>query len=207
MCFKFTGIQPEEKTKEINKEVIVDPIKDQDFIITYQLNKLSEYSVDQLKFLKKSLDYQRDVLNSAEFKYRFIGMRGVRQTQGMSLTRVYKEIMSGKNNLSQTVDFDLDYILELYIPKRNSTLGYTVMGGINKGKIYTNKFYFNRCMKRKDYHAIAGHLFHEYLHSMNLVHKFDFGRKRQSVVYKGGYLMREMVLEIMNGKKLTKVKQ
>lgn len=196
MCIKFSGVKVEKQEKHVEIKDGVDG--SEVLIIDYNINKATNLNSEQSKFLKQCLHYQCQVLSSSNFKYRFLALNAT-HLGGRTLQDIHKQLIEGRNNLSKAIDYDLDYIITLYKPFFKNTLGYH-----SKGKIFTNRLYFNRAMKQKAYNRIAGHLFHEYMHSLSLFH--SGGNKKKSIVYQGGNLMREMVLEVINGKKLTKLK-
>lgn len=164
-------------------------------LVNFEIKDAVGYDEAQKKALITALNYQRQVLCSQEFKDRFLELKCT-QTNGLTLQEVYDKIISGKNNLDKTEDFDLDYFLTLYDGGAKGTLGYTSM---STGRIYTNRAVFNSWVKNGNFASIASHLFHEYLHSMGFIHKWDFGNKRNSLVYRGGYLMRDMVQSVHDG--------
>lgn len=199
MCFAKCGIEPKKvpKKKVYHKEN--KPISKRN-LVSFDTNELVNFDEQQYKFLIDALNLQKKVLNSQEFAVRFLSLKcRQKELNGMpqTLKEIYNGIISGSNNISKIEDFDLDYSITLYESSNTSTLGSTSM---STGKIRTNKAVFNRWMKNGNYASLASHLFHEYLHSMGYLHKWDFGRKRQSMVYRAGYLMRDMVNQVLENK-------
>lgn len=194
---------------EVKKKVhnsVKDKIRSSrgDFLLDFEVKESVNFTVVQKAGLIYALKLQREILNSQEFKYQFINlMCRQKELNGEELTmkEIYDLVLKGKSNLDSTEDHDLDYSITLYEDGSN-TIGKTSM---STGKISTNKKYFDRWIKDESFHLIASHLFHEYLHSCGFMHRWDWGRKRQSMVYRAGYLVRDLVKQKMEGRSFSPI--
>jgi hypothetical protein len=175
---------------EIEKEKVGKAAAAQ--LVDFEIKGNVGYNQEQKYALVGVLTLQRSILNSQEFKMRFINLKcrqKVLNGKQMSMKEIYDLLLSGKNRLDESEDHDLDYFHTLYDGGSKGTLGYTSM---STGRIYTNRKVFDSWIKSENFSSMCSHLFHEYLHSMGFKHKWDWGKKRQSMVYRAGYLMRDM---------------
>lgn len=106
---------------------------------------------------------------------------------------MYDEIMSGKD-LFGTKDGDIDIKVKRYYRWWSRVLGYTYM---NSMLVYMNaKYILNR-----EVAAIAGTIFHEYLHNCGFSHSSKWtSRRKDTLAYKTGYKVRDLITESLKGK-------
>jgi hypothetical protein len=156
------------------------------------LNNFSEYEV---AFLERTITLKEVVLESNEFKERFLKLRPT-QNRGYSQQWIYHQIMNGVSKRSEC-DNDLDFYLTLRDYESNRTLASTSM---HTGKISLNRYHYRLWMHSDATHKLAGTLMHEYCHSMGFIHRRNwFGKvDRKSVPYLTGYLVRDLVYELCN---------
>lgn len=175
-------------------------------IVDIQIHSLHGFTSKQKSFFLEAMHLQCRVLNSQEFKQKFLAMK-CKETKGYSQKQLYDMLISGVDAASKVADNDIDFIYSLYGNKdqRSKTIGYTYKSKI---KVWTHRWHVAKWMRRKYGTAyFAGHAFHEYLHSMG---RKGFGHKkvkRKSFVYMGGRLMRDLCKDVINGRQLTKVKK
>lgn len=196
MCRTKCDIMPKDKPKIKVKKTKDDSPRS--YLLDFEIKGAVNFTTEQKAGLVYALQLQREVLNSQEFKIKFLTLNCRQKSlngEDMSMKDIYDFILKGKSNLDKTEDHDLDYFVTLY-DGSTSTLGSTSM---STGKIRTNRKVFNRWLANEDYQLIASHLFHEQLHSIGWVHKWDWGRRRQSFVYRAGYLVRDMVKAKIEG--------
>lgn len=149
-------------------------------------------SEEEKKFYIDSMLYLTKALSSAKFKALFHSL-DVSETNGEKLSEVYKKIMGGWCSYFKKFDGDVDIFITIYENGRNTkTIGYS----FGKLKIWTSRYFFSRWLKKKDYASLAAHTFHEYLHGMGYKHKW---RHRGTLVYEAGYLVRDIVKDIVGG--------
>ena len=158
------------------------------------ISGLKGFNLDERSFFLSAMRLKLKVLNSEEFKDRFIGMVCEYDTR-----LVYQRLMSGADKYNKQIDHDLDLVWSIYgSGRRSRTIGYTFKSKI---RIYTNRYHIRKWMRMDLGQAnMAGHAFHEYLHNMSYSHR---GNKKRSMVYKAGYLVRDLALDQLKGRYLT----
>lgn len=170
-----------------------------------KINQMKGFSDVDLHFLYKALRLQEAILNSQDFKLRWLAL-SPKHNKGMSQQEIYNKIMKGHSRFEDVVDYELDYFLQMYKLKKG-TLASTVM---SNGVITINKMQFQIWKMQEHGHVyLSSSLFHEALHSQfGFTHPwFPPKWKRKSVPYVGGYLMRSLGEMVVNGRKLTPLKK
>jgi hypothetical protein len=164
-------------------------------LVDIEIHGFKNFTEEEKVFYINAINLKLRVLSSSEFKKRWLSTP-MKETNGLTRLQAYTKILSGYDAFSRHIDGDLDFFFNLYYQK-SDTIGYTYIGKLGT---YTNRYFLAVWMKDPYGHAyLAGHLFHEYLHSVGFKHKFT---KKGTLVYKGGYLVRDMGKEIIDGKEL-----
>lgn len=180
-------------TKMLSPEVIDGELVD---IKLHGLNNCSEVEKD---FCVKAIRLELQILSSLEFKLALLRSR-VRESNGLSNLQCYERIVGGFDTWNRAMDHALDMMITIYDGGSSRTIGYTTVGRLG---VHTNRIFIKYWMQ--DGHGMAmaaGHFFHEYLHqSLSLVHKVHSG----SAVYTWGYLVRDLGIDSLNGRKLTPI--
>lgn len=142
---------------------------------------------ERAKF-KRAINLGHKVINSKEFKQRFLSLP-LEQTNGMSPARIYELFKSGKDKFNKESDQDIDVYITMYYSWKR-TIGYT-----NPSTWFTwvNRKFFSRFSEAE----IAGNVIHEYFHNLGFDHKK--ASDHNSVPYAAGYLVRDMVKELLIG--------
>lgn len=154
--------------------------------ITFEIhNKQNFTEAEKIKF-KQALYYAEEVMNSQEFKTRFLQMPLV-QTNGKTNQQIYEELMSGADKFNQEADGDIDVYITMYYSFRN-TVGYTYP---STWYTWINRKFFSGF----NYADVAGNVVHEYMHNMGYDHKR--ATDKWSVPYAVGYLVRDMIKEYL----------
>ncbi len=169
-----------------------------------KINSLEGFSEEDTHLLYKALRLQESILNSQEFKQRWLQAKP-KHNKGFSQLQIYNQIMKGQSRFEEIVDYELDYFLRKYKLKRG-TLASTAM---STGVIVINLLQFNYWKKLENGHVyLSSCLFHEALHSQHgFTHPwFPPSWKRRSVPYIGGNIVRELGEQVVRGRKLTSVK-
>lgn len=135
-----------------------------------------------------------NVVNSVEFRERLLAKKLVR-TEGLTNLQIYQKIMSGAEDLSPEHDGEIDVHVVIY-HKHNKVVGYTYPSTV---KTWLNRKFFSKY----DYSEVACNLFHEWLHKLGFGHvsATDYG----SVPYALGYLVEEMIKELIAGAVFTDI--
>jgi hypothetical protein len=136
------------------------------------------------------------VLNSFQFKERMLQKKLVR-TNGMTNAQVYELIMSGAEILDPSKDFEIDIWVEAY-HKNNSVVGWTTPKIV---WTYLNRKFLSAYV----YAEIACNAFHEWLHKLGFGHVS--AKDYDSVPYALGYLVEEMIKELVKGAVFTPIYQ
>lgn len=140
-----------------------------------------------------------ELLNSRDFMERFLRLDMI-QKENLSNHDIYRMLRSGSDRLNKDADGDMDVSVVIY-HANNSTVGYTYPNSV---KTWVNRKFFSSY----DYAAIAGNQSHEYFHKMGFGHPArETPTRHKTVPYAGGYLVRDMIREMVAGKlKLTPLK-
>jgi hypothetical protein len=170
-------------------------------LLSIEIHGSQGFESDQYNFMLDVIKLKQFVLNSQEFRIKFLNLTCT-ETGGKSMREVYNHLFSGADRRNHQIDHDIDFFVELYGYKNrySKTIGYV---NNSSNKIYTSRYYLNKWMNQADGKAqAAGHWFHEYLHLMGYSH---YQNKSTSMVYLGGYLVRDLAKEVLHGRKLTPV--
>ncbi len=134
-----------------------------------------------------------EILNSVEFKQRFVAKKFT--TTKKTSEAVYRHIMTGAESIGKDTDYEVDIWVEMY-HEDNNVVGYTYG---STTKTWVNKKFFSKY----DYAGVACNAFHEWLHKLGYDH--SSGKDHSSVPYAGGYLVEDMIGEMIKGKKFTPI--
>jgi len=193
------------KKKKVSKKPAHVPLKDKTVhdgrIAKVTLHGLVGMTPKQKEFYEDAIELKLTVLNSYEFRDRFLAMRPS-ERNGYSMPEVLGLILDGKQKFDNIVDYDIDLLITLYgdEEKASKTVGYTY---INSIKIYTHRYHVARWMKQRYGAAtLAGHIMHEVMHHMGFVHRFSH---KGTLVYETGYLVRDLGEKHLKGQKLTPI--
>jgi hypothetical protein len=168
-------------------------------LIDIELHDLLDFTLGEKAFFLKAMQLLLEVLSSQEFKDQFLGMPAA-EKKGKSMSSVYELILSGQDKLEKHADGALDMLWALYgsSNKKSKTIGYTNM---SKLKVFTHRYHYSKWQQDKYGAAIlAGHVMHELMHNYGFIHRYI---KKKSLVYKTGYLVKELGIKSMKGQKLT----
>ena len=149
-------------------------------------NKQNFTDEERIKFMA-SLDLAKQVLNSAEFKERFLALPLV-QTLGYSNIDIYNMLMSGADKFNTEADSAIDVHITMYYSFRN-TVGYTYP---TTWWTWINRKFFSYF----SYADVAGNVVHEYMHNMSFDHRR--ASDSMSVPYATGDLVSAMINELIN---------
>lgn len=163
-----------------------------------EIDGLQNYTDDEQAFFVVATRAMLGVLGSKEFHERATALR-LKETNGQSLETVYQRVLVGEGTLDHHKAHALNFFVTMYYVNSN-TMGYTDMGA---KKIWTNSYYFDKWMKANDVASLAGHLFHEFLHTCGYYHRWSH---TGTLVYEWGYLVRDMAKEAMVGRVWTPVR-
>lgn len=136
------------------------------------------------------------VLNSVEFKYRLLDRKLVR-TNGMTNLQVYELIMTGAEKLAPDSDYEMDLWVDMYQSNFSKVIGYTTPKEL---WTHLNRKFFSGY----SYAEIACNAFHEWLHKIGFDHVS--AKDYDSVPYALGYLVEEMIKEMVRGTEWTPLK-
>jgi hypothetical protein len=159
----------------------------------FELHQLNNFSQEERDKFVEAIRLAEDVLNSIEFKNRFLNLPLV-QTNGNTNKQIYNQLMSGADKFNKESDSDIDVYITLYYSFRN-TVGYTYP---STWWTWINRKFFSSF----DFADVAGNVVHEYAHNLG----YDHIRASDiwSVPYAIGYLVRDMIKEkIKYGRYLT----
>jgi hypothetical protein len=194
--FKKSNSKPKKVDTSKPKPIIIDGK-----VLDIEIHDLKGFNSNETEFFRRSCELLIDVLQSEEFNDRFLAM-DPRETNGMSQKQVYDLILSGKDKHQDDADNDLDVIWELYgsSTKKSKTVGYTY--GSTR-RVWTHRWHLKKFME-SDYPEarFCAHIGHETMHNFGFKHRYI---KKKSLVYRTGYLIRELAIESMKGRKLTPV--
>jgi hypothetical protein len=114
-------------------------------------------------------------------------------TLGLTNQQIYSKIMDGAEDLNPVVDHQADIWVTAYY-QNNRVVGYTTQ---LTNVTNVNTKFFNQY----DYADISDNMFHEWLHKIGFDH--SSAHDYISVPYALGYMVEDLVHDLMNGKKLT----
>jgi hypothetical protein len=152
--------------------------------IVFELHQLNNFSKEERDKFIEAIRLAEDVLNSIEFKNRFLNLPLV-QTNGNTNKQVYNQLMSGADKFNKELDNDIDVYITLYYSFKN-TVGYTYP---TTWFTWINRKFFSSF----DYADVAGNVVHEYMHNVGYDH--IRASDKWSVPYAIGYLVRDMIKE------------
>ncbi len=148
----------------------------------------------QRQFYIASMELKAKVWSSVDFKKKFLAL-SVTETNGQSLDNIYNKLIFGNDRFGNTNDGDIDVKIHIYKTLNRSTVGYHNSCCLDT---YTNSYHFDKWVELKYGRAyMAGHSGHEYFHVMGYSHKFVHSK---SLVYKAGYLTRDLGVAFIDGK-------
>lgn len=178
-----------------------NPIIVEGTLLDIQVHGLANFGKEEKDFFIEVMKLKLVIISSEEFKQRFVNMSAT-EKGNKTMLQIYNELISGKEKYNKQVDHDIDLFITLYghSSRRSKTVGYTYPSTF---KLWTNKYFFRRWMNQKYGKAsAAGHWVHEYFHNLGYDHR---GRKSTSLVYKAGYLVRDLGREVIDGRELTPI--
>lgn len=151
------------------------------------IQKTSKFSAAELARFREAAEYMERVVNSPEWKERFLALK-LTNTRGMTNEQVFTLVQSGKTTLEKAPDYEIDIYIEMFYSWKK-TVGYT-----RPSTVWT--WINRRFFKRFTIADIGRNLWHE-----SVAHKAGFGHKSAneltSVPYNGGYLMQDMIEEVL----------
>ncbi|UOF83081.1 bone morphogenetic protein 1 [Caudoviricetes sp.] len=171
----------------------ISPIVIKGKVVDIQVEGFQNFTDEEKDFYLRALNLMLNAISSGFFKSELMTIK-VSETNGLSRLEAYDKVISGFDAYHRVVDNSLQFFFTLYY-ERSRTIGYTNVGGFG---ISTNRYFVSRWMT-EPYGVcdLAGHLFHEYLHSVGFYHRW---RHKGSLVYEWGYLARDVAKQIMDGK-------
>jgi hypothetical protein len=153
------------------------------------------FTMEEIQKHETAMGMLEQVVSSVQFRERVLTTKLVR-TNGMTNVQVYELIMSGAETLgTDGADHEIDLYLEMY-SARGKVVGYTRPDTI---KEWLNRNFFSGF----GYPEICDNAFHEWLHKLGFDH--ISAKDYDSVPYALGYLVEQMVKELMAGSKFTPV--
>jgi len=157
--------------------------------LVFQIHGKQDFTEPEKAKFKKALNYAEEIINSSEFKMRFLQMPLV-QANGKSNEQIYRELMSGADKFNKESDNDIDVHITMYYSFKR-TVGYTYP---STWFTWINRKFFSSF----DYADVAGNVVHEYMHNMGYDH--IRATDKWSVPYAVGYLVRDMIKEFIKEK-------
>jgi len=154
--------------------------------VTFEIHEKNNFTESERIKFRKSINYAEQVINSEEFKVRFLQMPLV-QTNNKTNLEIYNELMSGADKFNKEADKDIDVQITMYYSFKN-TVGYTYP---TTWFTWINRKFFSSF----DYADVAGNVVHEYMHNMGYGHLR--ATDKWSVPYAVGYLVRNMIKELI----------
>lgn len=157
------------------------------------LGALKNFSPAEEAKLRAALKLLETTMNSPEFKarvleFKYLGKFQFAQNEGLTNAQVYDKLMAGAEQLSPSIDSEMDLSLELYTPPwwkrlRNNVVGYTNPG---TAVIFMNRSFFSRF----ELWEIAANIAHEWTHKLGFDHDFNAtARRPYSVPYAVGSIV------------------
>lgn len=163
--------------------------------IRINVTKREGFSAVQAKRHQSAADAVEVVINSLEFKQAVTKIKSF-VSSSKNGVQVYDKIMTGEETLQRGVDYEFDVHVIMY-EENNSTVGYTYE---NDRRTWVN----NKFFKQYTLGEIGANLVHEWLHKAGFDHTAEWTEERKnSVPYRIGYLVGDMVDEMLAGKKYT----
>ena len=162
--------------------------------LNIKINSITNFRDDEKVLYFESVRMLDLIVNSKEFVQRFLALK-LTNTEGLTNHEILAIIYSGREELQPIDDREIDVDVTIY-ESNNSTVGYTNQSTI---RTWVNRKFF------RDYTAaeVAGNLFHEWVHKLGFGHRN--AKEHTSVPYAAGYLVRDMIREMMNGFEFTKL--
>lgn len=174
-------------------------------ILDVEVHSMSGFTKREKQFYLETLQLFLYVAQSVEFRTKFLDMQW-RETRGYDNDELYQMFIGGEDSVERVTDFTFDMAYMIYGDRYNNdgTIGWTYLKDL---KIRTSRYFLSRWMKQgaKGKATFAGHICHEYCHSLSdygMVHNTHAG----SFVYEVGYLMADMAEDVaVDGRKLTMI--
>jgi len=164
-------------------------------LVDVEIRGLKGFTEDQRHFFVDAMKLKLEVLSSKQFKLEFESM-DADETNGMSMSQIYRALLTGKDSYGEQIDHDLDLVWSLYGSKyqRSQTIGYTYP---NSQRVWTHRWHYNSWMGDRYGRAyLAGHTMHEYMHNLGFDHE---GTHSRSLVYKTGDLVEAIAIRFIDG--------
>lgn len=176
-------------------------IKDENgFLVDIEVEGMTKFSEKQKLFMFEVIHLMESVYPSAEFRnkatYSYMSHK-----EGKTPTEIYNIAMSSLSTYDRIDDHVIKLFVDLYDGKK-SVLGYTEM---HSGRIFSNRIYLETCIAMKRPWAYAGHVAHERMHTLGF--KDRYPRKRQSVPYIYGRIMRILAQRVYEGQNLSRIRK
>ena len=156
------------------------------------LGRVSGYSPTEQQKLGQATQLMADVLNSREFRDAVLGAKFAGRpgfaSEARSPKEIYETIRAAKEHFTTAADGEVDLNVELRDLSwfQRKIVGYTTA---NSDTITTNRRFFASFEPAE----IAGHLSHEWLHSLGFEHDFQATSQRPySVPYELGELIESL---------------
>ena len=171
----------------------ISPVIIKGKVVDIQVEVFDNFTAEEKDFYLRALNLMLNAISSSFFKSELMTIP-VKESNGLTRLEAYDKVMSGFDAYHKVVDHSLQFFFKLFY-KRSSTIGYTNVGGFG---ISTNRYFVARWMKGKYGECdLAGHIFHEYLHSVGFYHRWGH---KGTLVYEWGYLARDVAIQIVDGK-------
>src|SRR3990167_5001460 len=165
-------------------------------LLTITIHATENFTIAEKEFLIKVINLKKEVINSIEFRNRFLSLN-CSGMNGMKILQIYQKLLSGKDAFENQIDQDIDFYFKMYYMP-NRTIAYTYA---TTRQIWINRYHFQRRMKERYGLAIqANTLLHEYMHKMGFK---DIDRN--SVPYKSGQCLEFIAKLKLNGTILTQL--
>lgn len=176
-----------------------EKVKVEGALVDIKVDGMTKFSEQQKLFMFQAIDLMEVVYSSAEFMNKALHTY-MSHRDGHSYLEIYKMCLGPISKYDTIEDQVIAIFVDLYDGKK-SVLGYTSM---SSGRMFTNRAYLNTCMMagRPDWYA--GHLAHERMHTLSFRDRWP--KKRQSVPYMYGKIMRQLAERVLRGQQLTLIK-
>lgn len=163
--------------------------------ISVDIHEANNFSESDLAHFKLAIEIMVNVVNSEEFKDSVLHPpRLLEETKGMSNEEIYNLFMSGRTELDNKPDKDIDIYINMYY-KWGSTIGYTYPSTLST---WINRRFFWSMGEG----GIVGNIVHEYLHKCGFSHA-SRGYTRREVPYYYGQVAEFWANKMLNGYALT----
>lgn len=144
------------------------------------VRSVNGFTEDQKIKMLRCLSLLERIINTNEFKEEVL-KANFKKTEGYNNNEIYKMIMEGRESLDEIPDSEIDLYLNLSTDNPNE-LGHTS----NQRDVYTGTQTFND-MEDWEY---AGHVAHEYCHTLGFTHAFfPWPGRDKTVPYAIGYIV------------------